>query len=268
MADETGELRIERRDAVLVVTTDNPKVGNAVSAAAAVTLAEVLDDASVGAGGVRAVLLRSEGKHFCTGADISARRDGVDAKPATGHMVRSLARSHHRAVASVFHCRVPVVAAVQGAAQGFGLHLALATDFVVASDDATFKAPFTDRGFSVDSGGSWLLPRLVGLTRAKRMLYFAEAVDATTALAWGLVHQVVARADLAATAEELVDRLAARPTQVLAATKRLLHDALLTDLEQAQHAESMAVELTLRGNDFKEGMQAFFRKRPPDFTGT
>jgi 2-(1,2-epoxy-1,2-dihydrophenyl)acetyl-CoA isomerase len=268
MPDEPSELLMERHDALLIVTIDNQKVGNALSAAAAIRLADAFDDASTGTDGVRAVLLRSRGRHFCTGADISARRSGVDAPPTTGHMIRSLARGHHRAVAAVFHCRVPVVAAVQGAAQGFGLHLALATDFVVASDDATFKAPFSDRGFNVDSGGSWLLPRLVGLTRAKRMLYLADAVDATTAVDWGLVHQVVGREELEATAVALATRLAARPTQVLAATKRLLHDALLTDLEQALHAESMAVELTLRGNDFKEGMQAFFQKRPPEFTGT
>ena len=268
MVETTGELRIEQRDALLVVTIDNPKVGNALSGAAAIELADALDDASLGTAGLRAVLLRSEGKHFCTGADISGRRGGINAKPVTGHMVRTLARNHHRAVASAFHCRVPVVAAVHGAVQGFGVHLALAADFVVAADNATFKAPFSDRGFSVDSGGSWLIPRLVGLTRAKQMLYFAEAVDAPTALDWGLVHQVVALDDLRATADALAARLTARPTQVLAATKRLLHDALLTDIDEAMHAESMAVELTLRGNDFKEGMQAFLDKRPPNFTGT
>lgn len=267
MFEESGELRVERRDALLVITIDNQKVGNALSGAAAVELADVLDESSVGTSGVRAVLLRSEGKHFCTGADISGGRGG-DPKPVTGHMVRSLAHNHHRAVASTFGCRVPVVAAVQGAAQGFGLHLALATDFVVAADSASFKAPFSDRGFNVDSGGSWLIPRLGGLTRAKQMLYFAESIDAPTALGWGLVHQVVALTDLDATAEAFARRLAARPTQVLAATKRLVHDALLTDLDHALHAESMAVELTLRGNDFKEGMQAFFQKRPPEFTGT
>lgn len=215
---------------------------------------------------MRAALIRAEGRHFCTGADLSGARR--DERPVNGHMVRSLAHTHHRLVASVFHCPVPTLAAVQGAAIGFGLHLALATDFIIAGERATFAEPFSDRGFNVDSGGSWLLPRLIGLTRAKQMLYFGERVDASTAAAWGLVAEVVADDVLDAAARSRVSTLATRPTQALAATKRLLHDSGGTTLDQALHAESMAVELTLRSDDFKEGMKAFMTKRPPEFTGT
>ena len=266
---EMSEFTSELDGAVLVVTLDHQDRGNALSGEAAASLADVIDDVSVGAGDVRAVLIRAAGKHFCTGADVSSRSGGdAEAKPITGHMVRSLGRTHHRCVAAVFHCRVPVVAAVQGAAQGFGLHLALAADFVVADELASFKDPFTDRGFNVDSGGSWLIPRLVGLTRAKQFLYLADPLDAATALDWGLIHSVVAGDDLDATARALTQRLADRPTQALAATKRLLHDSTGYDIDQAMHAESMAVELTIRSRDFKEGMTAFFQKRPPEFRGT
>jgi 2-(1,2-epoxy-1,2-dihydrophenyl)acetyl-CoA isomerase len=258
----------DRVGAVVIVTIDHQERGNALSGDAAAALADVVDEASMGAGDVRAVLIRSAGKHFCTGADVSSRNDDGGEKPISAHMVRSLGRTRHRCVAAVFHCRVPVVAAVQGAAQGFGLHLALAADFVVAGESASFKDPFTDRGFNVDSGGSWLIPRLVGLTRAKQFLYLADALDAPTALDWGLIHQVVADDDLDSAARGLADRLAARPTQALAATKRLLHDGAGYDIDQAMHAESMAVELTIRSRDFKEGMKAFFDKRPPDFQGT
>ncbi len=266
------EFTTEREGAVLLVTLDHQERGNALSGEAAAELADVIDDASFGAGDVRGVLIQAAGKHFCTGADVSGRRErGGDhggEKPISGHMIRSLASTHHRCVASVFNCRIPVVAAVQGSAQGFGLHLALAADFVVASEQASFKDPFTDRGFSVDSGGSWLLPRLVGLTRAKQFLYLAEPLDAATALAWGLIHQVVSHGAVATVARDLTDRLAAGPTQAIAATKRLLNESGGYDLEQAMHAESMAVELTIRTADFKEGMSAFFQKRPPDFTGS
>jgi 2-(1,2-epoxy-1,2-dihydrophenyl)acetyl-CoA isomerase len=261
------EFRIERDGDVVVITLDKPHVGNALSRDGAVDMAAVMDDASNGAGDVRAVLLRGEGRHFCTGADITGARDRGD-KPVLGHMVRGLERSHHRLVGAVFGCRIPVVAAVQGAAMGFGLHLALAADFVVAGGGARFKEPFTDRGFSVDSGGSWLLPRLIGLTRAKRMLYLAEQLDAVTALEWGLISEVVADADLDGTGRARARELATRPTQALAATKRLLHESQGINLEQSMHAEAMAVELTIRGNDFKEGMSAFVDKRPPTFTGT
>jgi 2-(1,2-epoxy-1,2-dihydrophenyl)acetyl-CoA isomerase len=189
-------------------------------------------------------------------------------RPVNGHMLRSLGAGHHRLVRSVFECRLPVVAAVQGTARAAGLHLALATDFVIAGESATFCDPFTDRGFSVDSGGSWLLPRMIGLTRAKHFLYMAEPIDAPTALAWGLIHDVVPDAELDAVARRRAAALAARPTQALAATKRLLHDNATTGLSQALHAEAMAVELTLRSNDFKEGMRAFFDRRSPDFDGT
>jgi 2-(1,2-epoxy-1,2-dihydrophenyl)acetyl-CoA isomerase len=267
------EFTAERDGAVLVVTLDHQPRGNALSGAAAAALADLIDEASLCAGAVRAVLIQAAGKQFCTGADVSGRSAagagaGSDERPISGHMIRSLASTHHRCVASVFNCRVPVVAAVQGAAQGFGLHLALAADFVVAGELASFNDPFTDRGFSVDSGGSWLLPRLIGLTRAKQFLYLAERLEPQEALAWGLIHRVVGHDDLAPAARDLADRLAAGPTQALAATKRLLNDSGTYQLEQAMHAESMAVELTIRSADFKEGMQAFFQKRPPDFTGS
>lgn len=268
-----AEVKIERRDALLVVTLDNPRMGNAITRDGAVALADAFDEASLGSDGLRAVLLRSEGKHFCTGANLGGGRSnssggGGGGAPATGHLVRMLMSSFHRATASIFNCRLPVVAAVHGTAHGFGVHLALAADFVVAGDGTTFTEPFTERGFNVDSGGSWLLPRLIGLTRAKRMIYLAEPVDAATALSWGLVDQVVPAADVGAVAEALALRLASRSTQALAATKKLLHDGLHTDIVQATYAEAMAVGLTTRSNDFKEGMTAFFEKRTPNFTGT
>jgi 2-(1,2-epoxy-1,2-dihydrophenyl)acetyl-CoA isomerase len=264
-----AEFTVRRDGALLIVTIDHQDVGNALSRSGAAEMAAVFDEVSSSDVATRAVLLRAAGRQFCTGADLSGERPGTASeRPVNGHMVRGLAASHHRLVGAVFHCRVPVVAAVQGVAAGAGLHLALAADVLVAGERATFHDPFTERGFSVDSGGSWLLPRVVGLHRAKRFLYLAERLDAATALEWGLVSEVVADDDLAAVAMARAELLASRPTQALAATKRLLHDGLGSDLDQAMHAESMAVELTLRSNDFKEGMTAFAAKRPPQFTGT
>jgi 2-(1,2-epoxy-1,2-dihydrophenyl)acetyl-CoA isomerase len=263
-----GQFTSERDGALLIISLDNPDRGNALGAEAALGIAELFDEASLGTGDVRAVLLRANGKHFCTGADISGNNRGDAARPIVGHMVRSLTRTHHRLVESVFNCRVPTVAAVPGNAQAFGLNLALATDFIVAAERSKFSEPFVERGFSVDSGGSWMLPRLVGMTRAKQMLFLSDLIDSATALQWGLVHQVVPDNEVDATARGLADRLAARPTAAIAATKQLVHDGAGYDLKAAMHAESMAVELTIRSNDFKEGMNAFFKKRPPEFTGT
>jgi 2-(1,2-epoxy-1,2-dihydrophenyl)acetyl-CoA isomerase len=264
-----SEFSIERDGAVAVVTLSKPNVGNALSGAGAIGLADIFDGWAADADGARAVLIRAEGRQFCTGADLSnSQIERTDQRPVNGHMVRQQRATHHRLIASVFRCPLPTIAAVQGAALGFGFHLALATDFVLAAERASFAEPFSDRGFSVDSGGSWLLPRLIGLTRAKHLLYLADRIDAATAAAWGLISEVVADAELDAVSRERAQELANRPTQALAATKRLLQESFTATLEQALHAESMAVELTLRSNDFKEGMKAFASKRPPEFTGT
>jgi 2-(1,2-epoxy-1,2-dihydrophenyl)acetyl-CoA isomerase len=148
-----------------------------------------------------------------------------------------------------------------------GLHLALACDMAVCADTASFSEPFSDRGFNVDSGGSWLVPRAIGLSRAKRLLFTSEVVDAATAAAWGLVHDVVSESDLDARTVELAARLAAGPTFAIGVTKSLLHHGGQSGLRDALEREAHGVELTIRSDDFKEGMNAFRDKRPPRFSG-
>ncbi|MET0143276.1 MAG: enoyl-CoA hydratase-related protein [Ilumatobacteraceae bacterium] len=250
---------------VLTVTIDRTDRGNAADRPTTEALAAVFRDL-VDAADARAVVLRGEGRNLCTGADLTSvnARDG---RPRTGHLVRELTASFHAAIQAVFDCPLPVVVAVKGRAAGFGVHLALAADFAVAARSATFHEPFTERGFNVDSGGSWLLPRRVGMQRAKQMLYLAEVVDAPTALAWGLVDDVVDDDALDGATRALAERLASRPSVGLANTKRLLHDHLDGTLQRAMHDEALAVELAVRSDDFKEGMRAFVERRPPEFTG-
>ena len=145
--------------------------------------------------------------------------------------------------------------------------MALACDLTVAATSATFAEPFSDRGFNVDSGGSWLLPRFVGLTHAKQLLYTARPVDAETALAWGLVTEVVADERVGDRAAEVAGEMASRPTFAIGAMKDLLHRNLTSSLADAVEREAAAVELSIRSDDFKEGMRAFVEKRPPQFTG-
>jgi 2-(1,2-epoxy-1,2-dihydrophenyl)acetyl-CoA isomerase len=228
-------------------------------------LLDVLDGLAADPGAVRAVLLRSEGKHFCTGADIDGRGGGE--RPSVGHMIRSLGDGPHRLISALWNCRLPVVAELTGRSSGLGLHVALACDVTVAARSATFSEPFSDRGFNVDSGGSWLVPRFVGLSRAKQMLYLAEPVDAETALAWGLVTEVAADDDVATRAKALAVRLSTRPTFTIGTIKHLLHKHLTGSLADALDDEAAAIELTIRSDDFKEGMRAFVDKRDPDFSG-
>ena len=162
---------------------------------------------------------------------------------------------------------MPCVSAVQGKAIGLGLHLAVVCDFVIAARDAGFVEPFCKRGFSVDSGGSFLLPRLVGLRRARQMLLRGREVDAATALDWGLIDDVVDADGLDAAALALAEELAAGPTFSLGHTKNLLNSRAPDDLASALRAEADSVEATVRSADFKEGIRAFSEKRDPIFGG-
>ena len=255
---------VERADGLLVCTISRPDRGGALTMDDTRVLADVFADAAADVE-VRAVLLRSDGRHFCTGADISG--GGERARPETGHMVRRLAAGPHRLVQCVWDCPVPVVAAVQGRAAGLGLHLVLAADIVVAAESATFSEPFVARGFNVDSGGSFLLTRRIGLTRATAMVMRASVVGAADAVAWGMIAEVVPDADVDAAARTLAAGLAAGATIALRLTKGLLHDHLSAALGDSMGDEALAIELSIRSDDFKEGMNAFAAKRPPEFTG-
>ena len=264
---DTSTLLTAHDDGLLTVTINRPERGNALDGATVDVLLELLGSLAEDQAGVRSILLRSEGKHFCTGADIGGGGDRGGERPAIGHMGRSLGTGAHLLVQTLWNCRLPVVAELTGRSSGLGLHLALACDFTVAGASSTFAEPFSDRGFSVDSGGSWLLPRFIGLSRAKRMLYTAQPVDAATAVDWGLVSEVVPDDEVRGRALELASGLGRRPTYSIGETKALLHRHLGRDLGDALEAEAAAVELTIRSDDFKEGMRAFIAKRDPEFTG-
>ena len=150
---------------------------------------------------------------------------------------------------------------------GLGLDLALASDFTIVADDARLWAPFTTFGFTPDSGASWLVPRLAGVARARRMLLLGDKVPGQDAADWGLVHDAVPAADLDAAGEALLARLAAGPTVALGLTKLLMHRGLTTDIDRHLHDEAWAMEMSSRSEDFKEYGEAAREKRDPDFEG-
>ncbi|BCI52422.1 enoyl-CoA hydratase [Mycolicibacterium litorale] len=260
-----GSVTVHRDGGALVLTLNRPQRRNSLSHSMIDELVTALTAAATD-DGLRVVHIRGAGEDFCTGADwVATNASGQ--RPRTGDLVRRVPHGANRAVELVHTLHLPVVCSVRGWAVGLGCNLALAADFTVAGAEAIFWEPFADRGFAPDSGATWLLPRLVGLARAKRMLLLGEKVSGAAAAEWGLIHDSVPEKDLDAAAADLVARLAAGPTIAIGLAKQALHQALHTPLSQAMTHELFNVELSCRTADFKEGLAAFRDRRSPDFQG-
>lgn len=259
-------LDITQEGAVLTLTLDRGERRNAIDDTMMSGLIEALSAAGTDEA-VRVVLLRGAGEHFCAGADIVARNAPGGDRPRTGSIQRRLPTQAHRLIPLLLETQVPVVCAVQGWAAGLGFQLALAADVCVAADDARFWEPFGQRGFTPDSGATWLLPRRVGEVRARELLLLGRTLTGEEAAAWGAIHRAVPADALAGETDALVEQLAAGPTVAVGLAKWLLHQARSTTLADQLANEALALELSSRTQDFREGMAAFRDKRPPDFTG-
>lgn len=260
-------VHVSREGGVLRLHLDKPKKRNALDDAMVQTLIDEVD----GAGrdeSVRSILLTAEGEHFCSGFDIVGRNaaDG-EQRPRIGSIQRRLPAQAHRLIPVFCTTQVPIVVAARGWIAGIGLHVLAASDFAVVADDARVWEPFSRRGFAPDSGGTWLLPRLVGMQHARELLILGTAIDGRTAVAWGLAHTVVAAADVDDIAHELAARLATGATVSVGLTKWLLHTSAEHTLEQHLRDEAFAMELSSRSEDFREGLKAFVDKRDPEFRG-
>jgi 2-(1,2-epoxy-1,2-dihydrophenyl)acetyl-CoA isomerase len=216
---------------------------------------------------VRVIKLSATGDHFCTGFDIVSRNAGNGPRPRVGSIQRRLPSTAHRLIPLLLSVQVPVVCMAQGWIAGIGLHLVLASDVAIVADDARLWEPFSERGFTADSGASWLLPRRIGDVRARQMLLLNRVVVGQQAAEWGLVHAAVPAMELTTTANTVVEQLAAGPTVALGLTKWLLFAGSQAPLEEQLRNEAFAMELSSRSDDCKEGMSAFTEKRPHRFTG-
>ncbi len=265
-ADAEGSVTATRDGAVLRLTLDRPSRRNSLNHLMIDALVGLLTDAASD-DSLRAIHLRGAGDDFCAGADWVAANSPGGQRPRSGSLVRRIPHAAHRVIELVATIQLPVVCSVRGWAVGMGCNLALAADFTVASTDAVFWEPFVDRGFSPDSGSTWLLPRLVGVARARRMLLLGEKVSGTDAADWGLIHQAVSPAELDDTAEELLTRLADGPTVAIGLAKQALSLGQHATLSQSMNQELYNLELSCRTSDFKEGLEAFRQRRAPKFEG-
>ncbi|WP_420749113.1 enoyl-CoA hydratase/isomerase family protein [Rhodococcus sp. O3] len=249
-------IAVERDGAVATVTLDRPDRNNAMTLESWTALRDAFrelqrDDS------VRVVVLTGAGGNFCSGADMDRR--------GTMHPLERMREINSVALA-VAEFSKPVIASVEGYAVGAGWNLALLCDVVVASRTAKFSQIFARRGMSVDFGGSWILPRLVGLHQAKRLVMLADIVDAEEAFALGLVTELVEPADLGTRTIELAARLAEAPPVAVGLSARLLEEGSSSTLREAldNEARSQAVNLA---TDAPGAIRAFVEKRPPSFTG-
>jgi 2-(1,2-epoxy-1,2-dihydrophenyl)acetyl-CoA isomerase len=274
MSDESPEPDVLERleNGVLWLTLNRPDAHNAVTPDQRNRLIARFDDASADLE-VRAIVLTATGKGFCTGADLRAGRTAPAPKPEgapdriVGDIARVIRTGAQRLISSILDCEKPVVAAVNGTAAGLGAHLALAADLVIAAEEARFIEVFVRRGIAVDAGGAYLLPRMIGLHKAKELIFFGDDLSAAAAERLGLVNKVVPGAELEAAAKEWAERLAAGPTKAISADKRLLNRSLDSDRITAFEEEAWAQELVNGSLDAQEGVKAFVERRPPEFKG-
>ncbi len=257
MATDEPVLHSSDRDGVRTLTLNRPARKNAINPqlwrALRDALREAADDREL-----RALVITGAGGAFCSGADIGT--------PDDVHPVHKLQRLTDVALA-LHELSIPTIAKVTGVAVGAGWNLALGCDLVVATPESTFCQIFSKRGLSIDLGGSWLLPKIVGLQQAKRLALLAETIDAAEAQALNLVTWVIGAGEIDDFVDDLADRLAAGPPRALAQTKALLNQGADATLPDALANESRAQIVNFAGTDAAEAYAAFAEKRTPRFTG-
>lgn len=250
-------------DEIVVVSLNRVTVANAINTRMGLELTEVFHALSTMAKPPRAILLTAEGyRHFCAGGDLKERNGMRDEDFLHQHAI------FERMLLAIVDCRVPVIAAINGAAFGGGCELTLACDFVYASDNARFALTETSIGIMPGCGGTQHLPRAVGMRRAKELLLTATPFSAQEALEWGLVNRVCAPQSLREEALAAARRIAKNAPLSVRQAKRAMDMGMRMDLRTALYFETDAYNQLVTTRDRREGISAFNERRPPSFTGT
>lgn len=260
---DSSPILVSVDDGIAHIRFNRPEALNAVNVEMAEQLRAAVQRLQA-AGGVRVVVLSGEGRAFMAGGDLQAFHADLAHADDTAHAIIG---PLHEALALLAEGDAPVIASLHGAVAGAGMSLALGADLAIAADNIKLNMAYARIGASIDGGGSWHLPRLVGLRQAMEIALLCDSIDAPGALALGLVNKVVPAAELQAQTLALAGRLSQGPTQAFGRTRRLLQASFQRTLAEHLHAELDAFAAGARTQDFGEGLEAFFAKRAPRFTG-
>src|SRR5215468_1320645 len=258
-------LLYEVKDAVATLTLNRPERLNALGD----TLRDDLLDAVLRATGdaaVRVIVITGAGKGFCSGGDVKAMNEARETR-AERPLVDKFAPSRDRVLMAMRDAPQPIIAAVNGPAAGAGMNLALACDIRLASTTARFGQTFVKRGLHPDWGGTYFLPRVVGMAKAAELIFTGEMIDAAEAHRLGIVSAVYPPEELMARARELADKIAAGPPIAIRLARRALFHNQETDLRGALEFETFAQNVCQETEDAREGIRAFVEKRAPRFQG-
>lgn len=249
---------------VATLKLDHQEVMNAVSAEMLGGLQEALNAIESKKGDVRCVVLTGAGRAFCTGANLSGRNDP---KAAQGGAVSILETGYHPFLRRLRNLHCPLITSVNGPAAGAGMSIALMGDIILAAKSAYFLQAFRRIGLVPDCGSTWMLPRLVGKTRAVELSLLGERLPAEKALEWGMINRVCEDSALAAETKKLADDLANGPTVAMAHIRKLYWESPHNSFEEQLDLEVQTQKQARVADDHREGVAAFLEKRPAKFTG-
>ena len=254
-------IKFDIKEGVGIITLNRPEVYNSFNIPMALEVQKALDDCEKDEN-VRAIILTGEGKGFCAGQDLKEATE--ENAPSIEHIVNT---TYNPIITKIRNIEKPVLGAINGVAAGAGANIAIACDITFASDRASFIQSFSNIGLIPDSGGTFFLPRLIGMQRATAHMFLADKMSPETAKEIGMIYEVIVAEKLQETVFEFAKKLASRPTKGFGLTKKALNQALTNDLQTQLTIERDLQAIAAKTYDNKEGIDAFLEKRKPVFKG-